>query len=156
MTKVVGFGASTLETPSSSQEPFPLMFMSRSKDHLKSAAVNGLPLANFTFGRRVKVYVSPSGETAHRVASNGRMVLRSSPSNVTSVLYVTWSMLFVWFSSVRPGSSVWMLSNVATVSVLLPADSANAGRLSRADSKPPPSMVSDAAAPFRKIGRAHV
>ncbi len=85
MTNVVGFGASTLDTPSRSQAPFPLMLISRSNDHLKSAAVNGLPLDKFDVRPQLKVYVSPSGEIVHWLASDGRIVFRSAPANVTSV-----------------------------------------------------------------------
>src|SRR5579884_598072 len=62
-------------------------------------------------------------------------------------------MLFVAFSSVRPGSSVLMLSSIATLSVLPPAAAAAAGRARPAVSAPPSRTANDAAALVRRSCR---
>src|SRR5579859_4543375 len=84
ITTVSGSGVVTSSRPSSRNAALPLRYRTRSIDHLTSADVRGLPLTNFTFGRSLKVYVLPSGETVQLVASEGFGVFRSSPSNVTS------------------------------------------------------------------------
>src|SRR3712207_1238093 len=60
----------------------PFLFSHRSKFHATAAASTGVPSVNFTPSLRVKVYVLPSGETVHVVASHGRML--PSSARVTS------------------------------------------------------------------------
>ena len=54
------------------QPGLPLRFLSRVRLNFTSSAVNGLPLANFTFGRSLNVYSLPSGDTFHSVARIGQ------------------------------------------------------------------------------------
>jgi len=48
-----------------------LRFLRRMKENFTSWAVRGFPEANFTPRRSTKVYVVPSAESSHRVASLG-------------------------------------------------------------------------------------
>ena len=45
--------------------------LSRSKENLTASAFSAAPLANFTFGRSLKVYVLPSSDSFQSVASRG-------------------------------------------------------------------------------------
>ena len=74
---VIGSMTTTSFRGSIIQPGLPLRFLSRVRLNFTSSAVNGFPLANFTFGRSLNVYSLPSGDTFHSVARMGKKVFSS-------------------------------------------------------------------------------
>ena len=84
----------------------------RSKVNFMAAASNGVPSWNFTFRRRWKVYVLPSGEVSHFSASPG-FTLPSFGSMTTSVSMNWMRILRVAARLVMWGSRVSMSCRAA-------------------------------------------